>query len=118
MNYWKIFKAYKNLRFIRNLRIKEELNLEDRVIFLDPVPPKEVLDYIKFAKVCILAIQNVCLNYYFYIPNKLFESVFAGLPVIVSQMKYMSDFVKENKFGEIVNIDSISDLSKSIDLFF
>jgi glycosyltransferase involved in cell wall biosynthesis len=50
-----------------------------------------------------MAIQNVCLSYYFCFPNKLLESVLAGLPVVVADLLEMRRFVEQYNVGVIMN---------------
>ena len=105
-----------NLRHLEKLKeIREENNLINKVFFLDPVSPSEVVSYISSADASILPVQNVCLSYYFCMPNKLFESTFAGLPLIVSKLKDMNDFISEYKCGLSVDINNQLDLSKKIE---
>jgi glycosyltransferase involved in cell wall biosynthesis len=71
-----------------------ELGVGERLHFVDPVAPDGVTHFIASATCSVIAIQNVCLSYAFCLPNKLLESVFAGLPVAVSDLPEMSRFVE------------------------
>ncbi len=55
-----------------------------RVHVLDPVPPEDVVDWVASADVEALALQPDSLNYVLSTPNKLFESLAAGIPVVAS----------------------------------
>lgn len=56
--------------------------LGQRVHFLPPVPPQEVVDYAASATVGVAPGPPSCLSYRYSLPNKLFESMAASLPVI------------------------------------
>lgn len=87
-------------------RMKEmaaQVGVRDRVYFVDPVPTAEVVPFIASADCSLMAIQNVCLSYYFAFPNKLLESVVAGLPVVVANLIEMRRFVEENGVGLVVD---------------
>ena len=86
---------------IHELAIK--LGVEDRVHFVDPVPPNDVVGYIRSADVSVLPIQNVCLSYYYCMPNKLLESVFAGIPVAVADLVEMRRFVETYQCGVVMD---------------
>jgi glycosyltransferase involved in cell wall biosynthesis len=51
--------------------------------FLPAVPPGEVLAYAAQADVGLVGVENRCLSYYLSLPNKLFECLAAGVPVII-----------------------------------
>lgn len=80
-----------------------EAALNTRVHLIDPVPPEEVVPFIREADASLLAIQDACLSYRYCMPNKLLESVFAGVPVIVSDFPDMRQFVREHGCGEVVD---------------
>jgi glycosyltransferase involved in cell wall biosynthesis len=52
------------------------------VHFQPAVPPGEVLRHTQGADVGIHGGENVCLSYYYSLPNKVFEYVLAGVPVL------------------------------------
>jgi glycosyltransferase involved in cell wall biosynthesis len=63
--------------------------------FMPAVPPEVVGNYTVDADVGLSLIENVCLSYYLCLPNKLFEYVACGVPVIVSDFPEMRKFVDE-----------------------
>lgn len=63
------------------------------------VEPGRVLDYVGFADAGICLIENACLSYYLSLPNKLFECIMAGVPVIVSDFPEMRRLVEEGNCG-------------------
>lgn len=44
-------------------------------------------------------IKNDCINHFYCLPNKLFEYIISGVPVIVSDFPDMSEIVVKNDFG-------------------
>jgi len=94
-----------------------KLGVDDRLHFVDPVPPSAVVGYISTADVSVLPIQNVCLSYYYCMPNKLLESVFAGIPVAVADLLEMRRFVETFRCGLVMDEkspDAIANAIKSI----
>lgn len=88
-------------RAMRERAATEEVS--GRVHFLDPVPPSEVVSFIADASLSLIPIQNVCLSYAFCFPNKLLESVFAGLPVVAADLVELRRFLDENPVGILVD---------------
>ncbi|MBM3453884.1 MAG: glycosyltransferase family 4 protein [Bacteroidetes bacterium] len=91
-------------------------SLEYGNIFFQPaVGPDTVLEFTASADIGIHLIQNTCLNHYFSLPNKFFEYSMAGLPVIVSNMKEMSELVERYNMGIIVEEKNVYALNIAID---
>ncbi len=73
-----------------------------RAVFLrDAVPPERVVEYAASADVGLSLIEDSCLSYRYCLPNKLFEYIMAGLPVIVSNLPEMADLVRDTGIGEV-----------------
>lgn len=85
-------------------------------IFFHPaVSPDLVLDYSASADVGIHFIRNTCLNHYFCMPNKLFEYIMAGLPIIVSNMQEMGAFVAANNLGVVAKDETPEGIASAIE---
>ena len=56
----------------------------DHVVVLPPVPPDELLPWTASADVTFVGQPPRTLNQRYNLPNKLFESLMAGVPVVVS----------------------------------
>lgn len=97
--------------------IKADSTKFDNIYFFPAVSPQVVLEYTSSADLGISLIENTCLSYYYCMPNKLFEYAMAGLPVLVSNMKDMSELVKKNNMGIVVNDISTIDINRLLDGF-
>ncbi len=94
----------KKFRIIYNSEI-ERLSLNSRVYELEPVLPSVLISFIRDADISLSLIQNVCLSYYNSLPNKLFESMMARVPVICSDFPDMSEVVRQYRAGETCKPD-------------
>jgi glycosyltransferase involved in cell wall biosynthesis len=92
------------------------LGVRDRLHLVDPVPSREVIGFIRDADASVMAIQNVCLSYYFCFPNKLLESIFAGLPVAVADLVELRRFVEENPVGLVMNERDPRSIASTLEL--
>lgn len=87
------------------------------VHLLPSVAPERVLSYTKGADVGICLTDNSCLSHYFSLPNKVFEYLHAGLPVIVNPLYEQQKLVSSYKCGWVAseNNNEVTDLLNSID---
>lgn len=77
--------------------------LGDRVCFLDPVPPDDLLPVTASADVGLTLLEDTCLNHRFALPNKLFEYLMAGLPVLASDLPEIRGVVMGFEVGTVVD---------------
>lgn len=74
-----------------------------RVRIVAAVPPTELLDWIASADVVAMPIQPTTLNHRLTTPNKLFEALAAGVPVVASDLPGMAPIVRETRCGLLVD---------------
>ena len=72
-----------------------------RLHVLAAVPPERLLDWVVDADVGVMAIQTSTLNHYLSTPNKLFECLAAGVPVVASDFPEMRRIVLGNAAGPL-----------------
>jgi glycosyltransferase involved in cell wall biosynthesis len=95
--------------------IKTASEQHDNIYFFPAVRPEVVLEYTASADVGISLIENTCLSYYYCMPNKLFEYAMAGLPILVSDMKDMSELVTRQQMGAVICPPSAIGINKAVD---
>jgi len=81
-----------------------ESTLKNRVHFIGAVAHENLLNYTAAADVGISLIENISISYYYALPNKLFEYIMAGVPVLSSKLPQMKKVVSENKVGQCVDM--------------
>ena len=86
----------------------------DRVRAVDPVPPSALLDWTASSDVMLMAIQPTTLNHRFTTPNKLWEAIAAGVPVVASDLPGMAAVVRETGCGVLVDPTSPTDIARGI----
>jgi glycosyltransferase involved in cell wall biosynthesis len=79
--------------------LAEELGVDSRLALRDPVPPSEVIDVLGGAAAGLALIEPICLSYRLALPNKLFEYLVAGVPVIASRLPAIEQVVAETGAG-------------------
>lgn len=84
------------------------------VRMLDPVPPDELLHWTASADVSVMAIQPTSNNHRFTTPQKLFESLAAGVPVVASDLPGMAPIVREHDVGLLCDPTSPASIADAI----
>jgi glycosyltransferase involved in cell wall biosynthesis len=79
----------------------EEPRFGGRLHVLDAVPPTELLDWVRGADVDVIALQSTTLNHHLCTPNKLWESLATGVPVVVSDFPIMRKIVMDDPDGPL-----------------
>ena len=72
-----------------------------RIHVLEAVTPDELLPWVASADVGVMAIQPSTLNHRLSTPNKLFECLAAGLPVVASDFPEMHRIVIDDPLGPL-----------------
>jgi glycosyltransferase involved in cell wall biosynthesis len=93
-----------------------DLGLNHRVIFLPPVPSEELPGVTVDADMGFILFRNTCLNHYYSLPNKLYEYMMAGVPIISSNFPELSRVLGEAENGITVNPDSPEAIAAAVDM--
>lgn len=99
---------------IELLELADHEGVSDRFHMIDAVASDAVVPFVRDADVSVLPIQNVCLSYYYCMPNKLFESVIGGLPVAVADLVELRRFVERYRCGVIMDERDPQDVARAM----
>jgi glycosyltransferase involved in cell wall biosynthesis len=90
------------------------LGAADRIHLLPPVGQDELLHYLSGADVAVHPMPGGSPNHDQALPNKLFEYLHAGLPLVVTDAKLMADFVRRNTLGEVFRSGDAAGLAEAV----
>lgn len=81
------------------------------------VSPECVVEYIMGADVGISLTMDNCLNHHYSLPNKVLESLGAGIPVIVSDLPELRRVVEAGRYGWTIpsTAEALANLVRSLD---
>lgn len=80
-------------------KIASGLGLTNHIHFHDPVSPTAVVDFISEGDIAVIPVIPAALSYDYAMPNKLFESMLAGLPILGARLAEMAPFIEQHKLG-------------------
>lgn len=85
--------------FVRQLRKQvADMGLTDRVHFVNPVGPGQVVEYLRGVDVGLIPLLSYP-SHEMALPNKLFEYLHAGVPIVSSELDCLGAFLRETGVG-------------------
>ncbi|MCD6587770.1 MAG: glycosyltransferase family 4 protein [Candidatus Fermentibacteraceae bacterium] len=89
--------------------------LNNRVFFLPPVPSEELPEITVDADMGFILFRNTCLNHYYSLPNKLYEYMMAGVPIVSSDFPELKRVLGEAESGITVDPDSPEEIAEAVE---
>lgn len=86
-------------------RLKERADIDKihNVLFLDPVPKTTLVRLMAGADIGLQVLRNVPEFYFGTSPNKFFDYISAGLPVLINYPGWLEGLISENDCGYFVD---------------
>ncbi len=95
-----VFRGYGPLEEEMRQRVKD-MNLQDRIFFLPPVTMEDIVKASMGADVALVLYDPVHDSHRNVSPNKLFQYMMAGVPVVCSDMVFLRKMVTELNIGTV-----------------
>ena len=96
----------------------EVFNLEKKVFMLPKMPYLELMKYTQIADLGISLDKNTNLNYELSLPNKIFDYIQAGIPLLVSNRKIIKEIVLNNNIGKVIDTHNPKEIATAISKVF
>jgi len=100
---------------IKTLKDKTlKYNLSDRVKFFPKMPWNEMMHYTKSADAGVSLDKNKSMNQKFSLPNKIFDYISAGIPVIAGDLPEVTKIVASYSCGIIIPEITPNEISQAV----
>ncbi len=97
---------------VRNL--VHEAGMEKQITVAGWMPYKDVLIKLKEVRVGILPLKDTFYNHFLTAPNKLFDYIGMGIPVIASDLPAIRDFITSDKEGILIPPENPAAMAQAI----
>jgi glycosyltransferase involved in cell wall biosynthesis len=84
-------------------KLVRDNSLADRIRFMGRIPFNKLQSYTGQASLGISLEENLGSNYYYSLPNKLFDYIQARIPVLVSDLPEMKKIVRKYNIGIVTD---------------
>jgi glycosyltransferase involved in cell wall biosynthesis len=111
--------AKKNIVFMGHGDLSLDIkNIKKKYInYLEPVKMEKICAQTSKADIGVHINEDESLSYKFSLPNKFFEYIHSGIPIIVSpNMEYLAKIIDENNLGWVVSPENLEELIKKINI--
>lgn len=78
-------------------------HLEEKIIFKPRMPYQQLIEYTAAADLGLTLDKNTNVNYRFSLPNKIFDYIHAGIPVLASRLPEVERVINEYEIGTFVD---------------
>lgn len=86
----------------------------DNCVFMDAIPKKQLVNLLHAADIGLMPLANVPAFYYGTSPNKFFDYISCGLPVLNNYPGWLADMINQHKCGMAVPPDDPKALADGI----
>lgn len=97
------------------LRRAREAGVAERVHLAGSVPSAQVPQTLADADAAVVYVRPICLSYRYSLPNKLFESIHAGLPIVAADLPDTAAIVRQYGVGEVFDAGTPQELAAAIE---
>lgn len=95
-------------------KLAEDAGASDRLILLPPVPSRDVVAAAMGADAGIWTLPALCRNFTYALPNKIFEYLASGLPVLAAHYPEAKRLVLESNVGLIFDPNDARSIATAI----
>ena len=93
----------------------KSLGIGEQIMFRPKMPYNQMMQYTLNADLGVTLDKDTNLNYRYSLPNKVFDYIKAGIPVLSSNLPELANVVNTFKIGAIVSSHNPLDIARAIE---
>ena len=100
-------------------QLKEQvaaMELKDRVLFFGKRPYEELMQFTLASNLGVSIDKDTNINYRFSLPNKIFDYIHAGIPLLVSDLPEVKRIVETYEVGLVIDSHEPAEIAEKIKL--
>lgn len=91
-----------------------EFNLNEKVQLIEKLPKTQLMHYTYNADLGLSIDKNTNLNYFFSLPNKIFDYIHAGVPILASRLPEIEKVITQYAIGSFIENHEPSHIAEKI----
>lgn len=102
--------------FKKIMKMADELGVKSRIKYQRAVPYNLMWKYVGACDIGLVLILGKARSYFLSLPNKLFEYIQAGIPVLASDFPEISQIVKQYNIGVLCRPDNEEKIKEALNI--
>lgn len=94
--------------------MRVDLGLQDKVLILDKMPRAQMMSYTAAAHLGATLDKPLSTNYLLSLPNKIFDYILAGIPVLSSNLVELKGIIEQYDIGVVTPSHNPHDIATAI----
>jgi glycosyltransferase involved in cell wall biosynthesis len=92
-------------------------NLQKKVLFINKISALELQHYTSLADLGITIDKDTNMNYHFSLPNKVFDYIHAGIPILASRLPEIEHVISTHQIGIFIDNHDPQHIAAKIEAF-
>lgn len=94
-----------------------KFELQEKVKFIDKIPASELRHYTSNANLGVTIDKDTNMNYHFSLPNKVFDYMHSGIPILASKLPEIENLVNTYHIGVFIKNHEPKHIAQQISSF-